>query len=204
MRATGRVSALREAAIASICTRASAGFIASIGFNASLAIASMALTICGCRFGIISPYGHGPGYDDGGPGRIPALKRSTDRILTTHVGSLPRPKAMLDLIVAREAGAAVDEAEFEARAAQSVAEIVARQVACGIDIVSDGEQSKPSSATYVKHRVAGIGMDPSVVERGRDAMVSLDRLDHPDFVTATNFSNTAFPACLGPLSYSDR
>ncbi len=52
----------------------------------------------------------------------------------------------------------------------------------------------------MKHRIAGIDMDPSVVERGRDAMVSLDRLDNPDFVTATNFSNTAFPACLSPLA----
>jgi len=132
------------------------------------------------------------------------LKLSTERILTTHVGSLPRPKPMLDLIRAREAGEPVDEAAFEAQAAQAVIDIVARQVEAGIDIVSDGEQSKPSYATYVKHRIAGIDMDPSVVERGRNVMVSLDRLDHPDYVTATNFSNTAFPACLGPLSYEDR
>ena len=132
------------------------------------------------------------------------MKLSTERILTTHVGSLPRPKPMLDLIRAREAGEPVDEAAFEAQAAQAVIDIVARQVEAGIDIVSDGEQSKPSYATYVKHRIAGIDMDPSVVERGRNVMVSLDRLDHPDYVTATNFSNTAFPACLGPLSYEDR
>ncbi len=126
------------------------------------------------------------------------MKLSTERILTTHVGSLPRPKAMLDLIRAREAGEPVDEAAFEAQAAQSVVDIVAQQVAAGIDIVSDGEQSKPSYATYVKHRVAGIDMDPSVVERGRDAMVSLDRLDHPDYVTATNFSGAAFPRLPRP------
>ncbi|HEV2189087.1 MAG TPA: epoxyalkane--coenzyme M transferase, partial [Stellaceae bacterium] len=130
------------------------------------------------------------------------MKLSTERILTTHVGSLPRPRAMLDLIAAREAGSPVDEAAFEAQSAAAVADIVAQQVACGIDIVSDGEQSKPSYATYVKHRIDGIDMDPSVVERGRDVMVSLDRLEHPDFQTATNFSNTAFPACLGPLAYA--
>ena len=132
------------------------------------------------------------------------MKLSSERILTTHVGSLPRPRAMLDLIAAREAGEAVDAAAFEAQSAKAVAEIVAQQVACGIDVVSDGEQSKPSYATYVKHRLAGIDMDPSVVERSRDVMVSLDRLEHPDFVTATNFSNAAFPACLGPVSYADR
>ena len=129
------------------------------------------------------------------------VKLSTDRILTTHVGSLPRPRSMLDLIAAREAGQALDEAAFEARSA--VRAVVAQQVACGIDVVSDGEQSKPSYATYVKHRIAGIDMDPSVIERGRDVMLSLDRLEHPDFQTATNFSNTAFPACLGPLSYEN-
>ena len=132
------------------------------------------------------------------------VKLSTERILTTHVGSLPRPRAMLDLIAAREAGSPVDEAAFEAQSAAAVAAIVTQQVACGIDVVSDGEQSKPSYATYVKHRIDGIDMDPSVVERGRDVMLSLDRLEHPDFQTATNFSNTAFPACLGPLSYADR
>ena len=136
--------------------------------------------------------------------REDCVKLSTERILTTHVGSLPRPRAMLDLIAAREAGSPVDEAAFEAQSAAAVADIVAQQVACGIDIVSDGEQSKPSYATYVKHRIDGIDMDPSVVERGRDVMVSLDRLEHPDFQTATNFSNTAFPACLGPLAYADR
>jgi len=132
------------------------------------------------------------------------VKLSTDRILTTHVGSLPRPRALLDLIAAREAGEPVDEAAFEVQSAKAVADIVAQQIACGVDVVSDGEMSKPSYATYVKHRVAGIGMDPSVVERGRDVMVSLDRLEHPDFQTATNFSNTAFPACLAPLAYEDR
>ena len=132
------------------------------------------------------------------------MKLSTDRILTTHVGSLPRPRALLDLIAAREAGEPVDEAAFEVQSAKAVADIVAQQIACGVDVVSDGEMSKPSYATYVKHRVAGIDMDPSVVERGRDVMVSLDRLEHPDFQTATNFSNTAFPACLGPLAYADR
>jgi 5-methyltetrahydropteroyltriglutamate--homocysteine methyltransferase len=132
------------------------------------------------------------------------VELSTDRILTTHVGSLPRPRALLDLIAAREAGKPVDATAFDMQSAEAVAAIVAQQVACGVDVVSDGEQSKPSYATYVKHRVAGIDMDPSVVERGRDVMLSLDRLEHPDFQTATNFSNTAFPACLGPLSYADR
>jgi 5-methyltetrahydropteroyltriglutamate--homocysteine methyltransferase len=133
-----------------------------------------------------------------------AMKLSSERILTTHVGSLPRPKSLLDLILAKEEGRPVDAAAFAARSAASVAEIVAKQVAAGIDIVSDGEMSKPSYATYVKHRVAGIGMDEAAAEKGRQIMLSLDRLDHPDFVTPTGFSNVPFPACLGPLRYADR
>jgi 5-methyltetrahydropteroyltriglutamate--homocysteine methyltransferase len=89
-----------------------------------------------------------------GTRRKAAVKLSTERILTTHVGSLSRPRAMLELIAAREAGEAVDEAAFEVRSAEAVKAIVAQQVACGIDVVSDGEQSKPSYATYVKHRIA--------------------------------------------------
>src|SRR5438477_12511570 len=59
-----------------------------------------------------------------------------------------RPRSMLDLIAAREAGQALDEAAFEARSAEAVRAVVAQQVGCGIDVVSDGEQSKPSYATY--------------------------------------------------------
>ena len=132
------------------------------------------------------------------------MKLSTERILTTHVGSLPRPRSLLDLILAKEEGRLVDAAAFEAQSGNAVAEVVAQQVAAGVDIVSDGEMSKPSYATYVKHRVDGIGMDAAAAEKGRQVMLSLDRLDHPDFVTPTGFANVPFPACLGPLRYADR
>ena len=87
------------------------------------------------------------------------MKLSTERILTTHVGSLPRPRLLLDLILAKEESRPVDAAVFETRSEDAVAEVVAQQVSAGVDIVSDGEMSKPSYATYVKHRVDGIGMD---------------------------------------------
>jgi 5-methyltetrahydropteroyltriglutamate--homocysteine methyltransferase len=132
------------------------------------------------------------------------MKLSTERILTTHVGSLPRPKSLLDVILAKEEGRPVDAAAFEAQSDAAVAEVVAKQVTAGVDIVSDGEMSKPSYATYVKHRVDGIGMDAAAAEKGRQVMLSLDRLDHPDFVTPTGFTNVPFPACLGPLRYADR
>src|SRR5205807_8700872 len=92
--------------------------------------------------------------------RSAAMKLSTDRILTTHVGSLPRPPDLLALLEARERGEAFDEGAFEARLATAVQEVVAKQVAVGIDSVCDGEQSKISYTFYVRHRLSGIGAAP--------------------------------------------
>src|SRR5262245_12463389 len=109
------------------------------------------------------------------------MKLSTDRILVTHTGSLPRPRPLVDLVLAQEKGAAIDAATFEGEVARAVDGVVAQQVACGVDIVSDGEMSKPSYATYIKNRVDGIAPDPRASEKGRDVMVGRDLLAHPDF-----------------------
>ena len=133
------------------------------------------------------------------------MKISSDRILTTHVGSLPRPKTLFELIMAREQGGAVDSRIFEAESARAVAEIVAQQVASGIDVVSDGEMSKLAYTLYVRHRVNGMGISAEAAEKGRQIMIGRDRLDHPDFADRNaNFTATPFPACLGPVSYGDR
>ena len=133
------------------------------------------------------------------------MKTCTDRILTTHTGSLPRPKPLLDLILGREKGDAIDAAAFEAATAKAVDEVVAQQVASGVDIVSDGEMSKPSYTTYIRHRVEGIEHDPRAAEKGRDIMIGRDLMAHPDFGnTRRNFSASPFPGCVGPLKYKDR
>ena len=133
------------------------------------------------------------------------MKMSTDRILTTHTGSLPRPEALRDVLLARERGEAVDAAAFEAATAAAVNEIVAAQVAAGIDVVSDGEMSKPSYTTYIRHRVEGIQPDPRAAAKGRDIMIGNDLLAHPDFANRRrNFSDSPFPGCVGPLKYKDR
>ncbi|HBH00278.1 MAG TPA: epoxyalkane--coenzyme M transferase [Rhodobacteraceae bacterium] len=80
-------------------------------------------------------------------------------VLTTHVGSLPRSQAVVDLIFARERGEAYDQAAFDACMTAAVSETVRRQKAAGIDIVSDGETSKISYATYVKDRYTGFAGD---------------------------------------------
>jgi 5-methyltetrahydropteroyltriglutamate--homocysteine methyltransferase len=85
------------------------------------------------------------------------MKRSTDRILTTHTGSLPRPDDLIRTMFAKEEGVPVDPAALAARIGSAVAEVVGKQVQAGIDVVSDGELSKPSYATYVKDRLTGFG-----------------------------------------------
>jgi 5-methyltetrahydropteroyltriglutamate--homocysteine methyltransferase len=133
------------------------------------------------------------------------MKTSTDRILTTHTGSLPRPQSLMDIILGREKGENIDAATFEVATAKAVDEIVAQQVACGVDVVSDGEMSKPSYTTYIRHRVEGIQMDPRAAEKGRDIMIGNDLLAHPDFAgRRRNFSDSPFPGCVGPLKYKDR
>ena len=133
------------------------------------------------------------------------MKTSTDRILTTHTGSLPRPKPLMDLIIAREKGETIDAKTFEDATVKAVDEVVALQVKNGVDIVSDGEMSKPSYTTYIRHRVEGIAHDPRAAEKGRDIMVGRDLMAHPDFGnTRRNFSASPFPGCVGPLKYKDR
>src|SRR5580765_6745599 len=128
------------------------------------------------------------------------MERSPNRILTTHTGSLPRPKALIDLVLAQEKGDAIDPATFETEVAKAVDEVVTQQVACGVDIVSDGEMSKPSYATYIKNRVEGIAPDPRAAEKGRDVMISRDLLAHPDYAARmrNNFSGMQFQGCVAP------
>src|SRR5271168_4684288 len=96
------------------------------------------------------------------------MKISTDRILTTHVGSLPRPQALADLLVKKDHGETYDHAEMTRQVHQAVADIVARQVATGIDVVSDGEASKIGYATYIKDRLTGFGGEPFSPKPNRD------------------------------------
>jgi 5-methyltetrahydropteroyltriglutamate--homocysteine methyltransferase len=133
------------------------------------------------------------------------MKTSTDRILTTHTGSLPRPKPLIDLVLRKERGETIDAAEFEAETARAVDDVVRQQIASGVDVVSDGEMSKPSYTTYIRHRVEGIEPDPRAAEKGRDIMIGRDLLAHPDFANRRrNFSDSPFPGCVGPLRYKDR
>ena len=84
------------------------------------------------------------------------MKTSTDRTLTTHVGSLPRPDSLVDFMIAEDQGKSFDETAFEAALTAAVKDVVQRQKNLGIDIVSDGEFSKRGFAVYAHERLAGL------------------------------------------------
>jgi len=84
------------------------------------------------------------------------MKRSTERIVTTHVGSLPRPPDLLDMIQAKERGGSFDAAAFAARVKSAVAEVVRRQAEAGIDIIADGEMGRFGFIPYVNERLTGL------------------------------------------------
>ena len=88
------------------------------------------------------------------------MKRSTDRLLTTHVGSLPRPKALLDAMRNRLDGRG-DETEYADLVEQAVTDAVRQQVAHGIDVVTDGEQSKVGFSRYITDRLDGFEPRPA-------------------------------------------
>jgi 5-methyltetrahydropteroyltriglutamate--homocysteine methyltransferase len=89
------------------------------------------------------------------------LQQNTDRIQTTHIGSLPRPHHLLDQLKAKFSGRAFDERAFNAVLRQATVDVVRNQVACGIDIVTDGEFSKPGFFTYIQERLSGFEARPN-------------------------------------------
>src|SRR2546421_7361688 len=139
------------------------------------------------------------------------MKGSTDRIRTTHTGSLPRPLEILQAMHARFEGGPIDEAAYEAALTKHVAAIVRRQVEAGIDVVSDGECSKPSFRAYLAERIGGF--EPRAAQadtaalgpvdpHGRDAAMFADyyrgMLEHSPFA---NVVRVAPRVCVGPIKY---
>ncbi len=129
------------------------------------------------------------------------MKRSTDRILTTHTGSLPRSVPLQELLRQREDQQDFDQASFHASIRDAVADIVARQQDTGIDVVNDGEQGRSQYATYVKERLTGFEGERMVRSHTR-----LDDADFPEYAaTQTHMSsrNMPQPACTGPIAWKD-
>ena len=125
------------------------------------------------------------------------MKRSTERILTTHTGSLPRPLDLTTTLEALDAGRSPDPAAFESRVRRAVADIVRQQVEAGVDIVNDGEQGKVGYSTYVRHRLTGF--------EGQSAVpVRADWADFPEAAARYTRATGSRPACNGPIAWKDR
>jgi 5-methyltetrahydropteroyltriglutamate--homocysteine methyltransferase len=130
------------------------------------------------------------------------MRRSRDRILTTHTGSLPRPDDLDQMIADRETGTDVDQAAFDKRVEQAVADTVASQLATGVSVISDGEMGKPGYSTYVKDRLNGFG------GTGRPLAIA-EMIEFPEVFEAIRGGNRSgrvmnVPGCNGPVSLRDR
>jgi 5-methyltetrahydropteroyltriglutamate--homocysteine methyltransferase len=126
------------------------------------------------------------------------MKRSTDRILTTHTGSLPRPRDLTAMLEALDAGTGPAPAALEARVQRAVADVVRQQVEAGIDVVNDGEQGKVGYSTYVRHRLTGFGGQSAVPARA-------DWADFPEAAArGERRSTVSRPSCDGPIDWKDR
>ena len=128
------------------------------------------------------------------------MKRSTERFLTTHTGSLPRPEDLVRAMFAKEEGVPVDAAALKSRIRSSVAAVVEKQIEAGIDIVNDGEMSKPSYATYIKDRLHGFGGESR-------PLVYQDLVGFPEFARRVfgdpGRARRRTPGCNGPISVRD-
>jgi len=127
------------------------------------------------------------------------LKRSTERILTTHVGSIPRPPEVLELMRLKESGQPYDQKELDVRVRAAVATVVRRQAEVGIDVPSDGEFSKSSFSAYANERLSGFQLKegvPSVTGRGRDRTAFADF-----YLEYEGPAATSSVVCTAPVRY---
>jgi 5-methyltetrahydropteroyltriglutamate--homocysteine methyltransferase len=127
------------------------------------------------------------------------MQRSTDRILTTHTGSLPRPDDLIPLLLAQAGGEEVNTEQMASRVREAVAEVVTKQVETGLDIVNDGEVGKVGYSTYVASRLTGFeGQSRGLPSTARD------RREFPTYFARTAGTvRPPMPACTGPIRYRD-
>ncbi len=135
------------------------------------------------------------------------MKRSTDRILTTHVGSLIRPKELQDFLRLKQAGKPYDQAAYQACLTQSVAAVVKRQAEAGVDVVSDGEFGKSISwSQYVLERLSGFERRPIKTDTTNPFKRGADRAKFSEFYAeldaAEGLATTSDSVCVGPIKYT--
>src|SRR5262245_54668913 len=129
------------------------------------------------------------------------MKRSSERILTTHVGSLPRPPDLLAMVEARQQGKPIDEQAHARRLREAVGEVVRKQVELGVDVIDDGEFGKPSFVSYVNDRLGGFEIDKAAPRRSSWAE-SREARSFPEFYAEANVSaRIDRKACKAPVTY---
>lgn len=127
------------------------------------------------------------------------MLRSTDRILATHTGSLPRPPRVVELLLAEQNSPGAKAAELDAAVRDAVAEVARKQVECGLDVINDGEQGRTDYTTHVKDRLAGFD-GPSSPPLGTGEP------DFPELSAMLAYFASPFqhrPACSGPVAWKD-
>ena len=127
------------------------------------------------------------------------MKRSTDRILTTHTGSLPRPKDLLTLLQEREEGRARGEAALHDRTRSAVLDVVKKQTDTGLSVINDGEQGRADYTIYVKDRLTGFSGESS-------PWPNTDAEEFPEWAEMARQFAPPFqkrPACTGPVEWKD-
>ncbi|PKB63655.1 MAG: hypothetical protein BZY80_06195 [SAR202 cluster bacterium Io17-Chloro-G2] len=133
------------------------------------------------------------------------MERSTDRILTTHAGSLPRPEGLREIVVAKGTGQPFDEADLSRRLKSGVAEVVRLQLESGLDIVNDGELSKPSFTDYARERIGGLEQpEMSPESRPTQAISGRDQREFPEYFASRVQVGAGFNPvfCSAPLTYT--
>ena len=133
------------------------------------------------------------------------MKRSTDRILTTHVGSLIRPQALQDIMRAKQGGESYDQSAYEACLSDSIADVVRRQAEVGVDVISDGEFGKAISWNqYVVERLSGFELR-AIPQGFRPGTPGNDRTRFKEFYAELDarepMANARMVACIGPVEY---
>jgi 5-methyltetrahydropteroyltriglutamate--homocysteine methyltransferase len=131
------------------------------------------------------------------------MKRSTERILSTHVGSLPRPADLYAMMQAREQGKAFDQQSYDKRLRGAVAEIVGKQIELGIDVIDDGEYGKPSFVTYMNERLGGFEVDKGSAAVSHWAK-SREALSFPEYYNSPSGFGPPRPdnmVCNSPITY---
>jgi 5-methyltetrahydropteroyltriglutamate--homocysteine methyltransferase len=129
------------------------------------------------------------------------MKRSNERILTSHAGSLPRPDDVRALLAAKYAGDSYDAATFTSRVRAAVSEVVRKQVDCGLDVVNDGELSKINFTSYARERLAGVTRRKREPGQSPFKIWGRDEAEFPEYFAAIDLG-VEYAVCSGPLKYA--